>query len=339
MLGNGSKAHYMTSGEEGPAIILCHGGIEGSSGTAGWRFMAPFLGANGFRVYCPDQPGFGWSDTSRSEYIRRSAKDHVDFIKMFADALCIDKFHISGNSMGCATAVNTLMAHPDRILSVAFIAGGLGDVVDAPRVTGKDSKFSANPDYVSPGFDGTDDGMRVLMEGIIYAQSAIWPELIRMRVAAATRQREGRERWGVPLPQQGQVDENIQANLSTRGRLQRITIPMIYMYGLQDVLSPVENGFNQEDAVPNIQFFYPNECGHQGQSDQPDLFNQTFLEFFRDGKVSWETAQRAGVSRRRAINPNLVQEPAGGFPKPIPEAYTDNETLQKALTATPVGAR
>src|SRR5688572_23665154 len=85
-LANGAKAHYVTSGDTGPAVILAHGGIEGSSGTAGWRFMAPFLGANGFRVYAPDQPGFGWSDT-KPEYIRRNAKDHVDFIKMFADAL------------------------------------------------------------------------------------------------------------------------------------------------------------------------------------------------------------------------------------------------------------
>ena len=48
-LENGAIARYVTSGETGPAVILLHGGIEGSSGTAGWRFMAPFLGANGFQ--------------------------------------------------------------------------------------------------------------------------------------------------------------------------------------------------------------------------------------------------------------------------------------------------
>src|SRR5436190_14282955 len=80
-LANGARAHYVTSGETGPAIVLLHGGIEGSSGTAGWRFMAPFLGANGFRVYCPDQPGFGWSDTSRVEYLARGPKDQVEFLE------------------------------------------------------------------------------------------------------------------------------------------------------------------------------------------------------------------------------------------------------------------
>jgi pimeloyl-ACP methyl ester carboxylesterase len=330
-LANGARAHYVVSGETGPAVILCHGGIEGSSGTAGWRFMAPFLGANGFRVYCPDQPGFGWSDT-RSEYIRRNPKDHVDFIKMFADALCLDKFFISGNSMGCSTSVNVVVAHPDRVLGVAFIAGGLGDVVDpAKRVVGKDSKFSANPGYVSPGFDGTEQSMQVLMEGIIYKPSAIWPELVTMRVKAAHRQREGRVAAGLPATGNLPVDENVTTGLSTNGRIQNLKTPMIYMYGLADVLIPVENGFQQEDACENIQFFYPDHCGHQGQTDQPDMFNQAFLEFFRDGKVSWKTAQWAGVSRRRAINPKFVEEPAGGFPPPIPEAYSDIQTLRNAV--------
>ena len=63
-LASGAKAHYITTGESGPAVILLHGGIEGSSGTAGFRFMCNFLGSNGFRVYAPDRPGFGKADTS-----------------------------------------------------------------------------------------------------------------------------------------------------------------------------------------------------------------------------------------------------------------------------------
>ena len=78
------------------------------------------------------------------------------------------------------------------------------------------------------------------------------------------------------------------------------------------MLIPVENGFKQEDTLPNIQFFYPDECGHQGQTDQPDMFNQVFLEFFRDGKVSWTTAQGAGISDRRAPEPRTASAvPAG----------------------------
>ncbi len=65
-LANGARAHYMTSGDHGPAVILLHGGLPGSSGLAGWRFMAPYLADQGFRVYCPDMPAFGLSDPARS---------------------------------------------------------------------------------------------------------------------------------------------------------------------------------------------------------------------------------------------------------------------------------
>jgi pimeloyl-ACP methyl ester carboxylesterase len=336
-LADGRRAHYVTAGDKGPPVVLFHGGIEGSSGTAGWRFMAPYLAANGFRVYCPDQPGYGLSDVSNPAYLDTSPKAKNEFAKMFMDALCIDKAHISGNSMGCQTCLNFVVSNPERVLSVLFIAGFMGDICEVPMIMGKDGKHNPNkqikpmPDAVM--WDGTKQGMQDLMDGIIYEKKAVWPELVEMRFQAATRQREARAKLGLPSgPLAGQpADPNSLQVFSTKGRLDKLTIPMIYLYGMQDVILPVENGFAQEDVVPNIQLFYPRECGHQGQTDQPEIFNQVALEFFRDGKVTWPTAFKAGVSLRRPVNPRYVEEPKGGFPKPIPQAYIDPPTLGAAL--------
>ncbi len=330
-LASGALAHYMTAGETGPAVILLHGGIEGSSGTAGWRFMCTMLGANGYRVYAPDRPGFGLADTSKAEYLDPSPLAQVEFVKQFADALGIDKFHLSGNSAGCIVSTYFVLAHPQRVLSVAFIAGSFGDITPQERIGPSEGKFTRNPNYVMPAFDGTNQSMFELMNGIIYQQAAVWPELIEMRVRQANAQREAR---GGPWHSRAilfETDPNRAQVISSKDRLDKLTIPMICMYGLQDVLIPVENGFNQEDSTPNIQFFYPDECGHQGQTDQPEMFNQLFLEFFNSGKVSWKTAEWAGVSRRRPIDPARVEEPAGGFPKPVPEAYVDHPTLMAAI--------
>jgi 2-hydroxy-6-oxonona-2,4-dienedioate hydrolase len=309
-LEDGSRAHYVSSGETGPAVILLHGGLPGSSGTAGWRFMAPFLGAHGFRVYCPDRPGFGLADTRPEHWPTRGWQSQVEFVRMFADALGIDKFHISGNSMGCMTSSYFVVHHPERILSFALIAGGIGDQNDKPRIAPKDGKFTPNPDFVNTPFTGTEESMRDLMAGIIYEAKAIWPELITMRTKAALRQADSLKAWqdsNVALAN----DPNYLQWLSTKDRINKVSMPGIYLHGLQDVFSVVENGFNQEDALPNVQFFYPDQCGHQGQTDQPDLFNQVFLEFFRDGKVSRKTADAAGVSKRRPELPNLVEQAAG----------------------------
>jgi len=94
--------------------------------------------------------------------------------------------------------------------------------------------------------------------------------------------------------------------LKVPGRLDQLEIPMIYIHGIQDASAPVENAISGEALLPNIQFFYPDECGHQCQTDQPDMLNQVFVDFLRDGKVSRKTADWAGVSKNRPEIASLV---------------------------------
>jgi len=302
-LGNGSKAHYMTSGTTGPAVVLLHGGLPGSSGTAGWRFMAPFLGENGFRVYCPDMPAFGLSDND-PQYWPQGVHSYVDFIHEFTTALCLDEFHLAGNSMGCMNTANYVVAHPERVLSYALIAGDIGDVV--PPGLKPPAKVELTH------YDGTREGMRSMMSAIIYRDEAISDDLIEMRFAAAERGKGAHAQFWPGLLQYGRIiaweDPNIEARLSTKGRLDKLTIPAIYLYGTEDVLTPVEWGHEQEKVLPNVQFFYPEQTGHQGQTDSPEIFNQVFLEFFRDGQVSRRTADTAGVSTRRPEIPDRVAQ-------------------------------
>lgn len=302
-LGSGAKAHYMTSGESGPAVVLLHGGIIGSSGTAGWRFMAPYLGANGFRVYCPDLPGFGLADTA-PEHRPTGLASYVDFVEEFATALCLDRFHIAGNSMGCANTVNYVCAHPERVASFALIAGPVGDV--APHVT-----LDAKKEGQLFTFDGTPASMREIMARIIYRGEAIGDDLVEMRTSAARAQAESYKPIPVSLMKyvSGTSDPVEAARLTTRGRIDKCGIPGIFLYGRQDVVLPVEKGYEIEDSLPGVQFFYPDECGHQGQTDQPEMFNEVFLEFFRDGTVSRKTAEWAGVSERRPEIASVVEQP------------------------------
>ena len=301
-LGSGTKAHYMTAGESGPSVVLLHGGIIGSSGTAGWRFMAPFLAENGFRVYCPDQPGFGLTEDFEEAYPIGYA-GHVDFLEEFVTALCLDRFYLGGNSMGCSNTVNYVVAHPSRVISYALIAGGIGDLAPMEELR----KLDARPDSERPStnlFDGTEESMRTMMESIIYRKVAISEDLTKMRTLAANK---NRDYFAKRVEVNNNPGVNIDARLSTKGRLEKLDIPAIYLYGKDDVLLPVVYGYEQEKKLPKMQFFFPEECGHQGQTDQPEMFNQVFLEFFRDGKVSRKTAEWAGVSKNRPENRDLVE--------------------------------
>ncbi|MFE9970564.1 alpha/beta fold hydrolase [Streptomyces hirsutus] len=310
-LQSGVKAHYSTSGEFGPAVVLLHGGIPGSSGSAGFRYMAPFLGAHGFRVYCPDFPGFGLTEDPGRFYAYGQG-GQVDYLQDFVNAVALDTFCLGGNSMGCQTSVNYVVAHPERVERFAVIAGMIGDLVTRDEMRAVDNRAKQGPLPGSGGtYDGSETMMRAMIESMVVDRSGVTDELVSMRTAAANRNRDYYDlNMGRVLRP---TDPNELIRLTTKGRLDKATIPGIAMFGDRDVLYAVEAAHLQEDALPNVQYFYPENTGHQGQTDRPELHHQVFLEFFRDGKVSWETARAAGISTRRPPNPDLV-----GIPTDVP---------------------
>ncbi len=294
-LPGGVKAHYVTAGETGPAVILLHGGINGSSGTAGYRFMAPFLAAHGFRVYCPDMPAYGLTEDPAGFY-QEVIAGHVDFVHDFATALCLDRFHLAGNSLGCINTVYYVISHPERVLSYALISGVIGDLVPKEEEQAVRDSVGHRPVRMFR-FDGTAESMRSVMTEMIRSGDAVSDDLVEMRTLAANLHTDEHARH-IALAY-GERPATDRVRLTTKGRLDTLPIPAIYLYGRQDVALPVELGYLQEERLPNVQFFFPDDCGHQGQTDQPEMFNQVFLEFFRDGRVSRATADWAGVSKNR----------------------------------------
>jgi pimeloyl-ACP methyl ester carboxylesterase len=262
--------------------------------------MAPFLGEHGFRVFCPDQPGFGLSDPRREHWPVNGIYSHIEFLHEFANALCLDDFFLAGNSMGCIVTVHYVVAHPDRVNAFACIAGGIGD---------QDPLDLAKP-KATVGWDGSRERMRQMLKLINHKDQVISEELLDMRVALANRNDKAWNAFWDAFALDG-MSADLAVALSTRNRIDRLQLPGICLYGMNDTILPVEKiGYAQEDALPNVQFFYPEDCGHQGQSDQPELFNQVFLEFFGDGRISRETADPAGVSKRRAELERLVEQRA-----------------------------
>src|SRR6185437_11796485 len=130
----------------------------------------------------------------------------------------------SGNSMGCMNSVNYIVAHPEKILSFALIAGDFGDVTEhlLPRPKG-----TFTPDY-----DGTAESMRRNMEAIIYRPEAISDDLINMRVSASRVHAEGAPSYFAAMMEYVNCtlsDPNIAARLSTKGRFDKLTIPGVYL--------------------------------------------------------------------------------------------------------------
>jgi 2-hydroxy-6-oxonona-2,4-dienedioate hydrolase len=301
-LRSGVRAHYWTAGETGPHVVLLHGGIAGSSGLAGWRMMMPKLAEAGFRVYAPDRPGFGLSDTRPGFYMEKGVRDQVKFIDEFVEAIGLpEKFLIGGNSQGAQMGSSYAVEYPGRIERMILIASpafhlriGLGNGM------GRGTGVRSGP------FDGTEEWMRTSMERIILNHAAITDELVTMRTIMANSHKEVQE-WCQKGGQQELQDRTLFQAIDFRGRLDTIEIPTIFLWGMQDVNAPVEMGYELEEVLTNMQFFFPEDCGHQGQTDQPEMFAQVFIEFFRDGIITRKTADWAGVSTNRPKLPYLVE--------------------------------
>jgi pimeloyl-ACP methyl ester carboxylesterase len=226
----------------------------------------------------------------------------VEFLEEFVDALCLDRFHISGNSQGMMHTVHYMVNNPERIISAALIAtASLPLAVGVPA----EKLVPQNPRFVYAPFEGTKESMHKMMSDIIFKKEAIDDDLLTMRTLSAVKQVDSIAAFQAGI--RG-TDPNLLQWADITQRLRKLTIPLIYLQGRQDVTLVLDNVIQAEPYLPNIQFFYPDQCGHQGQTDQPEMFNQVFLEFFRDGRVSRKTAEWAGISKNRPELPTVVEQ-------------------------------
>ncbi|WP_425309570.1 alpha/beta hydrolase [Ammonicoccus fulvus] len=301
-LTTGAKAHYAVAGPvDGPPVILLHGGLPGSSGAAGWRFMIPALAERGFRVYAPDRPGFGKADARPQHWPVRGILSWAEFMEDFVNALGLDTFFLAGNSQGAQVAATYAVRNPERVERMILIAsGGFNAVLDIPA----DQLTKGIP---FPQWEGTVESMRSMLESIVYRTESLDDDLIKLRCDAAEIQREAYAAAGA-WNRRAMTDPTYRQAHRLTGHLDQLQIPILYLYGKQDVLGPVENAYLQEDRLPNVQFFYPDECGHQGQTDQPEMHHEVFGEFFATGQVSRKLADWAGISTRRPELPGIVAD-------------------------------
>ena len=115
---NGVRIRYVEQGQ-GPAIVLMHG----YTGTADRHFLANGVFANlakDHRAIAIDLRGHGKSDkpTVAGAYGEEMARDVVRLL----DHLKIQRAHVLGYSLGGFIASRLATLHPDRLISVVYVA-------------------------------------------------------------------------------------------------------------------------------------------------------------------------------------------------------------------------
>jgi pimeloyl-ACP methyl ester carboxylesterase len=108
--------HYVTGGE-GPPLILIHG--SGSEASRSWREDMRLLSLQ-YKVYAPDLPGFGRSQSSRKP---KSLAIFTRFIDDFSRALGLEKFYLVGHSFGGGIVLNYALEFPEKVEKLVVANG------------------------------------------------------------------------------------------------------------------------------------------------------------------------------------------------------------------------
>jgi pimeloyl-ACP methyl ester carboxylesterase len=112
---NGLVVNYKIGGEGKPLLIL-HG-WGGSSES--WVNVQRILGRYGYRVICPDFPGFGKSERPKIPW---NVSDYENWAIEFLKFLNLEKFYLVGHSFGGRVAIKLAVDYPEKIKKLILCA-------------------------------------------------------------------------------------------------------------------------------------------------------------------------------------------------------------------------
>ena len=249
---NGIQLYYESHGA-GPAVVFAHG--AGGNSLSWWQ-QVPFF-ARHFRCVTFDHRAFGRSRDGDGE-ARLGRRGFHDDLRDLLDHLGIADARVVAQSMGGRTAVGFALRNPGRCKGIVF-AGTTGGAVD--------------------------EGVRELQEAhrrseigrLPLRKRAVSPALkdraadVDFLYRAIARMNPPRHRdFLAPVP--GYRGSSAQ-------RLAEAGVPILFLVGEHDAITPPAIIERCHEAVPGSTFAVIEGAGHSSYFERPAAFNATVLEF------------------------------------------------------------
>lgn len=247
-------------------VLMVHG-LGGS--TFAWRYTAPMLQEEGFRVIAVDLPGFGLSE--RKTGLDHSPEARAELLWSLLEELDPNqKWNLVGHSMGGAAVTAMALQNPGQTGSVTLAAGAL--------IPFEPSVYSLLLKYPPVG-----RWARVIGSRYFITESRI-EELL---ASAYGQKPSEHELKGYYLPLKIKNTDAVWPDLLRTvsepliGRLYKLRVPVLCIWGEDDTWVPVEQGRYIDRRLPNSTLVVIPGAGHCPMETAPDIFDQKITEFLK----------------------------------------------------------
>lgn len=267
--GNGLKFHYLDWGNpENPALVLLHG-VGQTCHT--WDLFAAAMAPH-FHVMAFDQRGHGDTDWAPDKDYSRQTM--VQDAEAFTTALGLDRFFLTGMSMGGANSLSFTAKNPDRVEALVVVDVG-------PRVENKGVQHIRNFMKDFREFDSLDDAAAV-----IHKFNPRRPlEVIRKYTVVYNLKQLPSGKWTWKYDTyfsegHSRIDvKQMQEELSTE--VKKISCPTLLVKGAESDVLSLDGARSLQEAVPGSEFALIPGAGHSVMGDNPPAFEAAVREFYQ----------------------------------------------------------
>lgn len=260
---NGATGANSENGAPRTTFVLLHGF---ASSTYTFHRLAPLLAQYG-DVVAFDRPGFGLTERIMPEDFEDGFDPYtpvaqVDLTVGLMEELAIERAVLVGHSAGGSVALQTTVAHPERVAGLVLI----GAPAYTPGGPGRLTRWLLRTPQVSrlgPVFLrqlAGDPGMR-LLNGSWYDPTAIDDETYAAYRLGTTIENWDRALWQI---------SRAPAAPRLEGRLASVDVPAMIIAGAEDEIVPPTESETLARDLPNARLALLPACGHVAQEECPE---------------------------------------------------------------------
>jgi len=269
---DGAKVHYQEFGDPAmPAMLLIHGY---TASAYAWNMTAPQLAEQGFHVIAVDLLGFGYSEKPYSfDY---SIESQARMISRFMNRLGIGRAVAVGSSYGGAVAATLALDYPERVAKLVLVNAVCNDDLKNHPILWLASLRGVG-EVITP----------FLVDSKAYLRHRMHRTLAKANHHLITKERIS----SVHRPLKAADAHHSLLVTSRNWRAKRIgqdahliNQPTLIIWGEQDKVIPIRNGYKLHDSILNSRLVVLKDCGHVPQEEKSEIFIELVTKFCRDKK-------------------------------------------------------